>query len=89
MSMPGFTAESGFGGRDRHSRFRAAQLARVSADGTILPQRLGYVCEGRYCDCSGTTDCADMINKKCGGWTRCVVVNGALRCLCEPRIARG
>ncbi len=85
MNFPGFTAET--------SVYATLNLYRTSggvyepAIASVLPQRLGYTCVGQYCDCKGVGDCIDMINHKCGGWTRCIKdKSGALRCLCEPRM---
>lgn len=87
MNMPGFTAEASV--YETRGTYRAGEFFYDSAASMIEPQRLslGYTCEGRYCDCAGVPDCIDMINGKCGGWTRCVIINGTLRCLCEPRFS--
>lgn len=84
MRMPGYTAESA---TPRSSYLQRDARRPDRRDSVALPQ-LGFHCAGRYCDCDGSTDCADMINHKCGGWTRCVVIAGRLRCLCEPRAAQ-
>jgi hypothetical protein len=73
MNIPHFT-----GGASLHGLVAASSSS-------LGRQRLGYDCAGRYCDCAGVPDCIDMINGKCGGWTRCVVIDGVFRCLCEPR----
>lgn len=85
MKMPGFTAEASV--YEKHKIYHTSGVVYDSADLAILPQaRLSYTCQGRYCDCDGTSDCIDMINHKCGGWTRCTIINGTLRCICEPRV---
>lgn len=87
MRTPGFTAESSIHGALSPSGGVALEPAGLEAASSALARRrFGYTCVGRYCDCDGTSDCVDMINGKCGPWTRCVVINGTLRCLCEPRI---
>ncbi|MEQ1530511.1 MAG: hypothetical protein ABL925_14445 [Methylococcales bacterium] len=86
MNLPGFSGEVSI--YERRNIYRTALIvADNPAVLTIMPQRLGYTCAGKYCDCNGTLDCIDMINGKCGGWTRCTVVNGWLQCICEPRFA--
>lgn len=84
MNIPGFSAEASlYRSRNAYN----AQVIAKSKGAAIAPQLLGlgYTCTGDYCDCAGVPDCIDMINGACGGWTRCVMINGVLRCLCEPR----
>lgn len=83
MNIPGFTADASV--YAARSVYRTGGFVHDPAASSVVPQQMRHTCEGRYCDCSGQSDCADMINKKCGGWTRCVVINGTLKCLCEPR----
>jgi len=85
MRMPGYTGETSISS-SRSTPWDAGALSDLPED-VVLPQ-LAYTCVGKYCDCDGTADCVDMINHKCGRWTRCVVIGGTLRCLCEPRALR-
>lgn len=90
MSMVGFTADASIYETKNHYRTNGFYGSRASG---VIPQRLssrlGFDCAGRYCDCKGDSDCIDMINHKCGGWTRCVSIDGVLHCICEPRFAIG
>jgi hypothetical protein len=86
MNTPGFTAESSC--YPRQNIYQAGRgFGHEPVAASVVPQRLGHTCVGRYCDCEGVADCVDMINRKCGNWTRCLVIGGVLRCLCEPRFS--